>query len=58
MFLLFPRDFVRSQRYRTEAEAFGWSFVFQDFVSEEVRDKVTRRIQVMFTSESGFWSHL
>ncbi|KAA8578529.1 hypothetical protein FQN60_000653 [Etheostoma spectabile] len=40
------RDFVRAQKYKTEAETFGWSFVFQDFVSEELKSKVTQRIEV------------
>ncbi|XP_036381088.1 inactive C-alpha-formylglycine-generating enzyme 2 [Megalops cyprinoides] len=39
------REFVRSQKYKTEAEAFGWSFVFQDFVSEELKSKVTEKIE-------------
>ncbi|CAL8266298.1 unnamed protein product [Merluccius merluccius] len=39
------RDFVRAQKYKTEAETFGWSFVFQDFVSEEQKNKVTERIK-------------
>ncbi|KAG7274857.1 hypothetical protein CRUP_012341, partial [Coryphaenoides rupestris] len=39
------RDFVRAQKYKTEAETFGWSFVFQDFVSEELKSKVTERIK-------------
>eukprot|EP00064_Thunnus_orientalis_P014305 superscaffoldBa00002465_g14347 len=41
------RDFVRAQKYKTEAETFGWSFVFQDFVSEELKSKVTQRIEVL-----------
>ncbi|KAF7669086.1 hypothetical protein LDENG_00252110 [Lucifuga dentata] len=39
------RDFVRAEKYKTEAETFGWSFVFQDFVSEELKSKVTQRIE-------------
>ncbi|XP_011481563.1 sulfatase-modifying factor 2 [Oryzias latipes] len=39
------RDFVRSQKYRSEAETFGWSFVFQDFVSDELKSKVTQTIE-------------
>uniref|UniRef100_A0A8C8EN79 Sulfatase-modifying factor enzyme-like domain-containing protein n=1 Tax=Oncorhynchus tshawytscha TaxID=74940 RepID=A0A8C8EN79_ONCTS len=39
------REFVRSQKYKTEAETFGWSFVFQDFVSEELKSKVTEKIE-------------
>ncbi|KAM4820798.1 inactive C-alpha-formylglycine-generating enzyme 2 isoform 4-T4 [Thomomys bottae] len=39
------REFVREKKYRTEAEAFGWSFVFEDFVSRELRDKATQQMQ-------------
>lgn len=39
------REFVRLQKYKTEAETFGWSFVFQDFVSEELKSKVTQKIE-------------
>lgn len=37
---------MRAQKYKTEAEKFGWSFVFQDFVSEELKSKITQRIKV------------
>uniref|UniRef100_A0A5F9C9A0 Inactive C-alpha-formylglycine-generating enzyme 2 n=1 Tax=Oryctolagus cuniculus TaxID=9986 RepID=A0A5F9C9A0_RABIT len=39
------REFIREKKYRTEAEAFGWSFVFEDFVSKELRNKVTKQMQ-------------
>ncbi|XP_061659966.1 inactive C-alpha-formylglycine-generating enzyme 2 isoform X2 [Syngnathoides biaculeatus] len=55
------RDFVRDQKYKTEAEKFGWSFVFQDFVSEDVRDKVTHTIKAApwwLPVERAFWSPL
>uniref|UniRef100_A0A4W4EF51 Sulfatase-modifying factor enzyme-like domain-containing protein n=1 Tax=Electrophorus electricus TaxID=8005 RepID=A0A4W4EF51_ELEEL len=39
------REFVKSQKYKTEAETFGWSFVFQDFVSEEMKSKITQKIE-------------
>ncbi|XP_055037050.2 inactive C-alpha-formylglycine-generating enzyme 2 [Misgurnus anguillicaudatus] len=39
------REFVRLQKYKTEAETFGWSFVFQDFVTDELKSKVTKRIE-------------
>ncbi|KAJ8266211.1 hypothetical protein GJAV_G00127760 [Gymnothorax javanicus] len=39
------REFVRATKYKTEAETFGWSFVFQDFVSEELKSKVTQKIE-------------
>lgn len=40
------REFVREKKYRTEAETFGWSFVFEDFVSEELRSKATQQMKV------------
>uniref|UniRef100_A0A1A7Z437 Inactive C-alpha-formylglycine-generating enzyme 2 n=1 Tax=Iconisemion striatum TaxID=60296 RepID=A0A1A7Z437_9TELE len=52
------RDFVRSQKYKTEAETFGWSFVFQDFVSEEMKSRVTQRIESApwwLPIERAFW---
>ncbi|XP_066501798.1 inactive C-alpha-formylglycine-generating enzyme 2 [Hoplias malabaricus] len=39
------REFVKLQKYKTEAETFGWSFVFQDFVSDELKSKTTQRIE-------------
>uniref|UniRef100_A0AAY5EJ99 Sulfatase-modifying factor enzyme-like domain-containing protein n=1 Tax=Electrophorus electricus TaxID=8005 RepID=A0AAY5EJ99_ELEEL len=52
------REFVKSQKYKTEAETFGWSFVFQDFVSEEMKSKITQKIEGSFpdgdTAEDGF----
>ncbi|KAF7206398.1 inactive C-alpha-formylglycine-generating enzyme 2 [Nothobranchius furzeri] len=52
------RDFVRSQKYKTEAETFGWSFVFQDFVSGEMKSRVTQRIESApwwLPVERAFW---
>lgn len=34
------RDFVREKKYWIEVEMFGWSFVFEDFVFDELRNKV------------------
>lgn len=39
------REFVRAKKYKTEAESIGWSFVFEDFVPEETRSKITERIE-------------
>ncbi|XP_059549339.1 inactive C-alpha-formylglycine-generating enzyme 2 isoform X6 [Myotis daubentonii] len=39
------REFVREKKYRTEAETFGWSFVFEDFVSDELRNKATQQMK-------------
>ncbi|XP_072346373.1 inactive C-alpha-formylglycine-generating enzyme 2 isoform X1 [Scyliorhinus torazame] len=52
------REFIRSQKYKTEAESFGWSFVFEDFVSEELKTKVTQRIESApwwLPIERAFW---
>uniref|UniRef100_A0A8C6ZFQ3 Sulfatase modifying factor 2 n=1 Tax=Nothoprocta perdicaria TaxID=30464 RepID=A0A8C6ZFQ3_NOTPE len=52
------REFVRERKYKTEAEAFGWSFVFEDFVSEELKKKVTQKLEGSFpradTAEDGY----
>lgn len=40
------REFIRENKYRTEAELFGWSFVFEDFVSDELRNKATQQMKV------------
>ncbi|XP_059828901.1 inactive C-alpha-formylglycine-generating enzyme 2 isoform X1 [Hypanus sabinus] len=52
------REFIRSQKYKTEAETFGWSFVFEDFVSEELKSKVTQTIEAApwwLPIERAFW---
>ncbi|ERE75183.1 T-complex protein 1 subunit zeta, partial [Cricetulus griseus] len=36
------REFVREKKYQTEAETFGWSFVFEDFVSPELRNQANQ----------------
>ncbi|XP_053940891.1 inactive C-alpha-formylglycine-generating enzyme 2 isoform X3 [Cuculus canorus] len=55
---LFPREFVRDKKYKTEAEAFGWSFVFEDLVSEELKKKVTQKLESApwwLPIEKAFW---
>ncbi|XP_023609175.1 LOW QUALITY PROTEIN: sulfatase-modifying factor 2 [Myotis lucifugus] len=52
------REFVREKKYRTEAEAFGWSFVFEDFVSDELRNKATQQMKPVLwwlPVERAFW---
>ncbi|XP_060612888.2 inactive C-alpha-formylglycine-generating enzyme 2 isoform X2 [Anolis sagrei] len=39
------REFVREKKFRTEAEGFGWSFVFQDFVPNALKEKVTHKLE-------------
>ena len=36
--------FIRATRYRTEAERFGWSFVFHSFVPPELARSVTQAV--------------
>lgn len=55
------REFVRSTKFRTEAESFGWSFVFEDLVSQELKKKTTRRVKVREPSgpaegAGGMWA--
>ncbi|KAM9208400.1 inactive C-alpha-formylglycine-generating enzyme 2 isoform 1-T1 [Dugong dugon] len=52
------REFVRANKYRTEAESFGWSFVFEDFVSDELRKKASHQMKSLlwwFPVEKAFW---
>ncbi|KAM9724656.1 inactive C-alpha-formylglycine-generating enzyme 2 isoform 1-T1 [Dama dama] len=52
------REFVREKKYRTEAEVFGWSFVFEDLVSDELRNKATQKLQSLLwwlPVERAFW---
>nr|XP_028564619.1 inactive C-alpha-formylglycine-generating enzyme 2 isoform X3 [Podarcis muralis] len=52
------REFVRDQKYKTEAEQYGWSFVFEDFVPEELKKKVTRKLESApwwLPIEKAFW---
>jgi sulfatase modifying factor 1 len=37
-------EFVRDTGYVTEAERFGWSFVFHNFVSEKIRQQDSRNV--------------
>ncbi|KAJ7308986.1 hypothetical protein JRQ81_008269 [Phrynocephalus forsythii] len=52
------REFVRDQKYTTEAERFGWSFVFEDFVPEDLKKKVTKKLESApwwLPIEKAFW---
>ena len=42
------RKFIRAKKFKTEAERFGWSFVFRTFVPEKVRSKITQSVPVSF----------
>ncbi|XP_032742362.1 inactive C-alpha-formylglycine-generating enzyme 2 [Rattus rattus] len=51
------REFVREKKYQTEAEAFGWSFVFEDFVSPELRKQANEMPAVLWwlPVQKAFW---
>ncbi|XP_018426519.1 PREDICTED: sulfatase-modifying factor 2 [Nanorana parkeri] len=52
------REFVRATKYKSEAETFGWSFVFEDFVTDELKKKVTQKLQSApwwLPIERAFW---
>ncbi|MEI7027951.1 formylglycine-generating enzyme family protein [Paenibacillus sp. y28] len=54
------RDFVRDTGYRTEAERFGWSYVFHLFVSPETKDTVTNAVQEVpwwWKVDGACWEH-
>lgn len=52
-------QFVKETGYITEAETFGWSFVFHLFVSEETAKKVVNSVQQVpwwWVVEGAMWS--
>ncbi|KAM3935443.1 inactive C-alpha-formylglycine-generating enzyme 2 isoform 2-T2 [Leptodactylus fuscus] len=52
------REFVRATKYKSEAEMFGWSFVFEDFVSDELKKKVSQKLESApwwLPIERAFW---
>jgi formylglycine-generating enzyme required for sulfatase activity len=43
-------EFVRETGYTTDAERYGWSFVFQDFLTDAARDNVLQNV-----AEAPWW---
>jgi len=53
-------EFVRETRYTTDAERFGWSFVFEDFLHDADRDKVMQNVAAApwwVAVEGADWLH-
>lgn len=53
------KTFVDATGYRTEAETFGWSFVFHLLASEETRQRVTtvpQGVPWWFVVEGAYWA--
>lgn len=51
-------EFVEATNYKTEAESFGWSFVFYMFLSEDVSKKVTQNVAGTpwwYVVEDAYW---
>ncbi|XP_071508149.1 inactive C-alpha-formylglycine-generating enzyme 2-like [Diadema antillarum] len=38
------RKFIRAKKYKTDAEKYTWSFVFDAFVSEEIKQQIEQRL--------------
>ncbi|MFD0678862.1 MULTISPECIES: formylglycine-generating enzyme family protein [unclassified Paenibacillus] len=54
------REFIRATGYKTEAETFGWSFVFHLFVSAETAAQVKHVVQNTpwwWNVEGADWAH-
>ncbi|MCR8629650.1 formylglycine-generating enzyme family protein [Paenibacillus radicis (ex Xue et al. 2023)] len=54
------REFIRATGYKTEAEVFGWSFVFHLFVSAETAAQVKHVVQNTpwwWNVEGADWAH-
>lgn len=52
--------FVQATDYKTEAEIFGWSFVFHLLVSDQVASRVTQTVQGSpwwLNVEGAYWKH-
>lgn len=52
------QDFIEESGYVTEAERFGWSFVFHLLVSEDVKKRVTNSVKETpwwFVVEGAYW---
>lgn len=52
--------FVRETGYTTDAERFGWSFVFEDFCNEADRDRILRHVEAApwwVAVEGANWLH-
>lgn len=53
-------EFVNATGYKTEAELFGWSFVFYSFISESTAKKVTQTVAGTpwwAVVEGAYWKH-
>ncbi|XP_013376002.1 PREDICTED: sulfatase-modifying factor 2 isoform X2 [Chinchilla lanigera] len=51
-------EFVREKKYRTEAELFGWSFVFEELVPSELRNTAAQQMKPVLwwlPVERAFW---
>ena len=50
-------EFVKATGYKTESERFGWSFVFQGHVSDEVVDKRVLGVEWWCKVNGADWRH-
>ncbi|NGP46501.1 formylglycine-generating enzyme family protein [Bacillaceae bacterium SIJ1] len=53
-------QFIEETGYKTEAEVFGWSFVFYMLISEKTAKQVTKKVQQTpwwWVVEGAYWRH-
>ncbi|GAB3686643.1 formylglycine-generating enzyme family protein [Salinarchaeum chitinilyticum] len=51
-------EFIRETGYTTDAEQYGWSFVFQDFLTDQAQDHVLQNVDAApwwFAIEGATW---
>lgn len=54
------KEFVDATHFQTESETFGWSFVFEQMISEEVSSKITQSVAAVpwwLPVEGADWMH-
>ncbi|PAV31178.1 serine/threonine protein phosphatase [Virgibacillus profundi] len=52
--------FIEDTEYKTEAEQYGWSFVFYQFISESTAKKVSQKVQSTpwwWVVEGAYWKY-
>lgn len=53
-------EFVSKQKFKTEAEVFKWSFVFEKFVSDDIKEEISNSVkgaEWWLPVEGAYWKH-
>jgi len=51
------REFIRATNYKTEAEQYGWSFVFQGHIPKEKADRTVPGTEWWYKVNGADWAH-